>query len=303
MRASRLYFGQILQWARDFHWRTKKWPTIGSGPNPGTRGETWRRVDSALRLGLRGLPGGSSLPRLLDEEYGVPNTLSRASLTVAQILLWADAFHRQHGKWPTAESGMIADAPQEKWRSIDDALRYGYRALPGGSSLAQLLAQRRGCRNTKARAPLTYRQILIWGDLHWRTTGQWPTSASGAVPFAPGETWCGINASLHCGRRGLPGGTTLRSLLARERGVRHPSHPPPLNTEKILHWADAYHERTGQWPKEKSGSIPEAAGETWSMVNSAMEQGRRGLQGKTSLFGLLREKRRIPRCRPYSLLH
>jgi hypothetical protein len=295
MRPSRLYFRQILRWIRDFQKRTKQWPNSESGPISGTPGENWRKVDNALRLGLRGLPGGSSLARLLEEEYGVPNLKSRAQLTVAKILTWADAFHRQHRRWPTTQSGVLADAPQEKWRGIDNALRYGLRGLAGDSSLAQLLAQRRGVPNIGARPRLTYRQVLIWADLHHRQAGRWPTSESGPIPFAPGETWSGINASLHMGRRGLRGGDTLKRLLARERGVRHPSSPPPLSMEQILRWADAYHQRTGRWPRAASGPIQEAEGETWSMINRALQEGRRGLRGKTSLFGLLREKRAATR--------
>jgi hypothetical protein len=294
MRPSRLYFRQILQWIRDFQKRTKQWPNSESGPISGTHGETWRRVDSALRLGLRGLPGASSLARLLEEEYGVPNLKGRAQLTVAVILKWADAFHREHQKWPTTESGVVAEAPQESWRGIDTALRYGYRGLPGGSSLAQLLAQRRGRPNIKARPRLTYRQVLIWADLHHRQTGGWPTAKSGAIPFAPGETWCGINTSLHLGRRGFSGGDTLKRLLTRERGVRHPKLPPPLSVAQILRWAEACHQRTGQWPTRESGPIPGAEGETWSMINRALQEGRRGLRGKTTLFGLLSQKRGAP---------
>jgi hypothetical protein len=260
---------------------------MDSGLISGTAGETWRRVDSALRLGLRGLPGGSSLARLLEEEYGVPYLQSRARLTVADILKWADAFHREHQRWPTTESGVVAEAPQEKWRGIDNALRDGYRGLPGGSSLAQLLARRRGRRNIKTLRRLTYRQILFWVDMHHRRTGTWPTSTSVAIPFALGETWSGIASALSAGRRGLPGGDSLPRLLARERGVRNPRSPPPLSVEQILRWADAYHERTGRWPATESGLIPEAEGETWSMINSALLGGKRGLPVKTSLFGLL----------------
>jgi hypothetical protein len=70
-----------------------------------------------------------------------------------------------------------------------------------------------------------------------------------------------------------------------------------LNVKQILRWADAYRERIGQWPTRESGPIPEAEGETWSMINSALVQGRRGLTLKTSLFRLLREVRAIPRRR------
>jgi hypothetical protein len=63
----------ILGWADAHHARTGAWPGSGSGPVPeGPAGETWRRVDNALRLGLRGLAGGSSLAQLLEQERGVP---------------------------------------------------------------------------------------------------------------------------------------------------------------------------------------------------------------------------------------
>jgi hypothetical protein len=89
------------------------------------------------------------------------------------------------------------------------------------------------------------------------------------------------------GRRGFPGGDSLKRLLVRERGVRHPRSLPPLSVEQILRWADAYRRRTGQWPSRASGPIPEAEGETWSKINLALFKGRRGLRGKTSLFRLL----------------
>jgi transcriptional regulator with XRE-family HTH domain len=68
---------QILAWAEAHHKRTGEWPKIHSGLIPEALGETWRRVDNALKLGLRGLPGGSSLAELL----GLQRTESRFFLT------------------------------------------------------------------------------------------------------------------------------------------------------------------------------------------------------------------------------
>jgi hypothetical protein len=64
-----------------------------------------------------------------------------------------------------------------------------------------------------------------------------------------------------------------------------------LSVEQILRWADAYHQRTGQWPTEESGPVSEREGETWSMINSALLGGKRGLPVTTSLFRLLRMRR------------
>lgn len=49
--------------------------------------------------------------------------------------------------------------------------------------------------------------------------------------------------------------------------------PPPVSEDEILKWADAYFARHGDWPIKKSGDIPEAPGETWSKVNSALIRG------------------------------
>jgi hypothetical protein len=66
---------------------------------------------------------------------------SRAKLTVAQILRWADAHHRRTGRWPTAGGGPAVGAPGEGWHAIDNALRLGLRGLPGGDSLPLLLVR------------------------------------------------------------------------------------------------------------------------------------------------------------------
>src|SRR4051812_41070329 len=88
-------------------------------------------------------------------------------LTVAQILAWADAYHQRIGAWPMRDSsGRIAGSLGEKWYNVDMALRRGSRGLPGGSSLAQLLAERRGYRNRKQLPPFTVRQILARADAY-----------------------------------------------------------------------------------------------------------------------------------------
>src|SRR5215813_3693226 len=85
----------------------------------GARFETWVAVDLALRRGTRGLPGGSSLPKLLAERCQARNTAGRAPLTEEQVLQWADAYYRRTGLWPTCTSGRIPMADRETWNSVD----------------------------------------------------------------------------------------------------------------------------------------------------------------------------------------
>jgi hypothetical protein len=104
---------QILGWIDDWHERTGSWPKRDSGVIPGSLGETWNKVSTALRVGLRGLPGGSSLARFLEERRGVRNEKHLPPYTVAGIVGWARHHHRVHGRWPTEQSGPILAAAGE----------------------------------------------------------------------------------------------------------------------------------------------------------------------------------------------
>jgi hypothetical protein len=60
-----LTVAQILAWADAHHARTGQWPRQYSGPVAGADGENWAAINNELWQGLRGLPGGDSLERLL----------------------------------------------------------------------------------------------------------------------------------------------------------------------------------------------------------------------------------------------
>ncbi|MFH0979950.1 MAG: hypothetical protein V2A79_00230 [Planctomycetota bacterium] len=311
----RLRVSMILQWADAYHRRTGKWPVVLSGEVQEGWGETWSGVSQALLNGARGLPGGSSLARLLAERRGVRNKGALPRLTERQILRWADAQHARTGTWPVAGCGRVMDDPAEKWANIDAALIAGSRGLPGGDSLARLLERHRGVRNRLHLPRLSKRQILAWADTHHARTGTWPTPKSGPIIDVPGETWSGVHTALRTGYRGLPGGDTLPRFLARhrrgrrlgskaassrpgttrlqQRHVRRPRSVSRLTEDQILAWADAYHARFGRWPTRTSGKILGTRGETWRRVSAALQDGRQGLEGGSSLARLLE------RCRDY----
>jgi hypothetical protein len=66
----KLTLRQILAWADAHQARTGRWPQSNSGPVRDGLADNWRSVENTLRLGLRGLPGGSSLAQLLEERQG-----------------------------------------------------------------------------------------------------------------------------------------------------------------------------------------------------------------------------------------
>jgi hypothetical protein len=209
---------QILTWA-DAHFAVRgKWPAAASGPIPGT-GETWAGVNFSLRAGGRGLCGGLTLTQLLAQRRGIRNHCRLPPLKVRQILEWAKAHHKLTGGWPACKSGPIVQSPGDTWQRVNTALDEGQRGLPGGSSLAQLLARRLGVRNPKRLPPLDEQQILTWAKAHFQATGRLPNSRSGPIARSPGETWNIVDNALMRGTRGLPGGSSLAKLL-RKYGLK-----------------------------------------------------------------------------------
>lgn len=289
MRLPPLADKQILAWADAYHRRSGRWPKKDSGCIDGAPGETWKAVNAALKRGARRLPGGSSLARLLSKYRGVRNYTHPPPLALDRVLAWADAHRKREGSWPHLDSGPVREAPQETWLAIDKALRYGRRGLEGGSSLPNFLFKKRGARNPAQLPRLTRAKILAWADAHFRRAGAWPTQYSGPIDAAPGETWCAVNQALTKGARGFSGGSSLARLLVDQRGKRSWAFLPRLTIKKILTWARAHRHRTGSWPTRKSGPIEEAPGETWSIVNSALQRGHRGLPGKSLLSQVLHD--------------
>lgn len=293
-RKPRLTFKQILAWADEHFRQTAEWPTAKSRRVRGTLEEHWASIDVALRIGWRGLRGGDSLARLLAQYRGVRNRKGLPSYTVSQILVWADAYHTRHGEWPNAHAGPIELVPGETWMAVSMALSKGRRGLPGDTTLARLLAQRRGVRNSGQLPKLKISDILRAADEHYRATGLWPTTDTGRVAMASGETWLAIDQALRNATRGLRGDSSLARLLYRRRGVPLKSRRlPPLHVETILHWADDHHKRTGEWPDITSGPIPAAPGETWGKIANALREGKRGMAGGSSLARLLAEHRGV----------
>jgi hypothetical protein len=221
-------------------------------------------------------------------------------LSEDEVLDWADAFFARTGDWPNFKSGPIPEAPGETWLVITAALQFGLRGFSPGGTLARLFAAHRG-RYHLQEQQFSIKQILAWADAHHRRTGRWPTSTSGPIREAPDENWTKVNNALRKGHRGHPGGCSLVDLLVKRRQLRTPRRAERLTVQRILGWADAFHDRTGRWPTQLSGPIPEAPGENWAALTHAVARGTRGLPGGSTLTRLLVEHRGI-KCRKPPIL-
>jgi hypothetical protein len=155
------------------------------------------------------------------------------------------------------------------------------------------LAEHRSVRSNRHLPELTVQQILRWADAQYERTGQWPRMESGAVVGVAGATWSAIQQALYIGCRGLPGGTSLARLLAGARGAPYRKRSrEKLTVNLVLSWARLHRRRTGSWPTENSGPIPESTGDTWHAVDAALRKGSRGLRGGSSVFRLIEQYRR-----------
>ena len=71
----------------------------------------------------------------------IANRRPPPTLSERLILFWAHVHFQATGQYPDRTSGPVAQSPQETWLEIHHALRRGFRGLPGGISLAELLAK------------------------------------------------------------------------------------------------------------------------------------------------------------------
>ena len=276
-----LEYPEILEWADAFRARTCNWPSHTSGPIPEAPGETWLAVEAALTLGLRGLPGRSTIRRLIAEYRGRYHREDR-HLTTQIILNWADAWHAATGKWPVAASGKIPNSADTTWCIVNLARPERPRRSFGRLYVGQTPeARARGAFYPQSRAVRRSHDPAL-GRRPSRRHSDWPKFTSGQIPECPDDTWKRVDEALRNGWRGLPGGSSLAHLLAVSRAVRSRPHTPSLTEQQIADWADL-HRATGKWPNSRSGPIPEAVGERWHNLESALRLGGRGLPGGSSV--------------------
>jgi hypothetical protein len=216
----------------------------------------------------------------------------RPDLTVEQILTWCDAFRDRVGHWPTpADRGRgLPDTtwcpghvPEERSPWSVPRLLAGPTAVPTPGAAASPLplpthpdADPLG----GGRASRPHRGLAHSGFRpdHRRAPGVVVEGESRAARGASGLARRQLAAPT------APGSTGVRTIAAL----------PRLQSQEILFWAEAHHDRTRAWPTRMSGPIPEAPGENWHAVDSALKSGGRGLPGGDSLSRLLDRRCRTP---------
>lgn len=219
--AVRYTIREILAWADRHRAAHGRWPTSRAGAIHG-EDRSWLAVDTALRKGIGGLPGGDSLARLLKRRRNAIDPRRKVpELTRATILRWIDDHHAATGDWPHRDSGPVRACAGVSWSTVDRSLRRGGVRLDGGGSLAALLRDARGVWDARGSRRLSESLVVLWAREHQQRTGRWPVTTSGAVLGKPGETWAAIDMALRNGRRGIAERTSLSRLLAARFGARY----------------------------------------------------------------------------------
>jgi hypothetical protein len=138
-----------------------------------------------------------------------------------------------------------------------------------------------GTNPTRLTIPL----ILQWADAFHTRHGRWPDPhIDRRVPEAPREHWATIDLSLQIGRRGLPGGDTLKRMLQRFRGRKTRIKCPDISERQICEWIDRHYRETGEWPVRHTGSVIGGhPHDTWNKIDHALVKGARSLPGGSSL--------------------
>lgn len=302
----------IIDWLRQYMNKYNKKPRMQSGIIEFAIGPyeniTWSAINAALWKGGRGLPGGSSLANLIEEQFGIRNKMNLPGLTEAIIHEWIEQFIKKYHRKPIASDGTVEFAngryTGETWGAIDSSLLAGVRGLIGGSSLAQFIEQNFSIRSYCKPPELSLEQIKDWIQQHISKYDKKPTAKSGVVEFAEGEykgtSWATIAHAMRNGVRGLVKGLSLAEFIKNVFNISNHYACKPLTVDIIYNWISQFIDKHDRKPTQNDGIIEFAKDEykemTWSTLNSHLWKGGRGLSGGSSLSQFIKTHFGIKNC-------
>lgn len=176
---------------------------------------------------------------------------------------YARAYKKKHGKVPS-KSGTECLPDGWTWNAINQRLGGGLRKF--------LIEKGIAIAKEQFSVEMVERCAQAYKEEHGKPSSQ----RSGSKCLPEGWTWGTIDSRLRST------GSSLGQFLV-ECGIK--SDKPPLTEEQIASWAKDYFEKHGRTPSQLSGKAKE--GLTWSAINSALQNGHRGLPGGKSLCDFL----------------
>jgi len=226
-----------------------RFPTMNDGL--ALFGLRWGTIDTRLREGFQGLPGGTSLSKWLDEIY--PDERFVSSLTSANMHAWVLA-HRaaNSGTFPHIGSGTIAGA-KRTWQSVHEALRDRNLPFTKCKSLSEWLDDQFPLDRKK-------KATLITSDLLVDAVQAYRAENDGAFPFRESGKVAGLNLTWTQLDNALrQGGKSLAKWLQK----RYPEYVE-VSEQRLQVWVEEFASRNArQLPASRSGEI---LGTDWSWL-------------------------------------
>lgn len=281
LAGKKLTESSILDLARKHFASTGKWPTSYS---PWIFGDSdnWNAIDVALRVGHRGLLGGSSLSNLLHINGCKLNRTKLKIPSLSSILEAADKFYEKFGDYPKKSSGVDDLFSKINWHTINNKLKRGLISGTKSTSLAELWEEHFNRRNVGKLDDLSEKQVLNWCEEFYKINGKYPTNRSNSIPSMGSETFMSIDTALREDRRGFEGFKSLSDLLAKYKLKRNHKDLPNISIKEIEEWMLRFYSMYQRWPTAGDKDIFDT-GEKWSNLNACLHRGARGLPKGSSL--------------------
>ncbi|MCU7860649.1 MAG: hypothetical protein KZQ86_12650, partial [Candidatus Thiodiazotropha sp. (ex Lucinoma kastoroae)] len=221
---------------------TGEWMTNNKKGEDGKRGSyilehgplaghiTVSALETNLAQGLRGLPGGASIAKLLEAvskefDLGYVNRLNQEDLSLDEVKESLLVHYQTTGEWLscgkkyTLEHGPYAGKITVS--ALSHALERGSRGLPGEVSISELneeISKENNLDyvNHMKQESLDIDKIKESLLAHYQATGEWLSSGKKYTleygPYAGKITVGALDADLIKGLRGLPGGSSIAKL-------------------------------------------------------------------------------------------
>lgn len=148
---------------------------------------SWRSIDSLLRQGKRGFPGGYGLSGFLNKYF---QTIGTSGYTVESISRLMIAHHAQYGTYPTTSTSkkILVNGKEVNWKGIAGLLRSHQL------SFHDILA-----KQTFYRQKLHYNSTLVskWIARYMEEYGVRPLKTTGVIPWSIDDagrslTWAAV---------------------------------------------------------------------------------------------------------------
>jgi hypothetical protein len=130
----KLTLAMVHEAIRAFYREHGRRPTTLKDERPCRLGLAWRTLNNAIKLGQRGLPGGTTLLEECEVALGPAAFGVKPTLTIEAVHEAIRAFYREHGERPMTKTQLPCGLGIA-WSTLQNCLAHGERGLPGGSSL------------------------------------------------------------------------------------------------------------------------------------------------------------------------